>query len=502
MVEEQRTQIGTLKALGYSKGAIFSEYLIYAGSASVLGCAVGALLGAYFLPKMIWQAYNIMYGFSQILWAFDWPLVLISSLAFIVCALAATWYACSQELSRPAAELMRPKSPKAGRRVFLERIPFLWNRIPFLHKVSIRNVLRYRKRMVMMAIGIGGCTALLLTGYGIRDSIENVVDYQYEEITKYDMSVNFRDGVDEAGQKTFLKGHADVLGSCLFVRQTSMDCTANGVTKTALASAAVGDSTKGFVDLHSKKTPVAYPKDGQCVLNQGLASALNLKVGDKLTLRDNQNHSVTLTVSGIFDNYVYNYVYITTETYASAFGAGSPKLALVCAKPGADLHKTAASLAKDGGVSNVQVNEDLRGRVANMMKSMNYIVLVVIVCAGALAFIVLYNLTNINITERLREIATIKVLGFYERETNSYVFRENIVLTLLGILVGYPMGIWLHSYVMSQIKIDMVAFDVRIAGVSYLYAAAFTVVFSLIVNFVMRFRIRAIDMAEALKSAE
>ncbi len=502
MVEEQRTQIGVLKALGYGKGAIFSQYLFYAGSASVLGCAAGALAGSYFLPKMIWQAYNIMYGFADILWAFDWPLVLTSSAGFLVCALAATWYACNHELSRPAAELIRPKAPKAGRRVLLERVPFLWRRIPFLHKVSIRNVLRYRKRMVMMAIGIGGCTALLLTGYGIRDSIQNVVNYQYEEITRYDMSVNFQHAMDETAQAGFLQRHADVLGSCLFVSQGSMDCTANGATKTVYAVAAEGNSTAGFVDMHSGAEPVAYPGDGECVINSGLAEAMGLGTGDSLTLRDSDNRSVSLTVSGVFDNYVYNYVYLSADTYAEAFGGGQVKQALVCAKPDADLHETSAALAADGRVSNVLVNADLRSRIGNMLSSLNYIVLVVIVCAGALAFIVLYNLTNINITERLREIATVKVLGFFDRETESYVFRENIVLTLLGILVGFPMGVWLHRYVMSQIKIDMVAFDVRIAGVSYLYAAAFTVVFSLIVNFAMGFRIRGIRMAEALKSAE
>jgi ABC-type antimicrobial peptide transport system permease subunit len=281
-----------------------------------------------------------------------------------------------------------------------------------------------------------------------------------------------------------------------------MDCTANGVTKTVNAAAAEGNTTAGFVDLHDDNGTVAYPKDGECAVNSGLAEALGLQPGDTLTLMDSGSNAVELTVSGVFDNYVYNYVYLTTATYADAFGADQTKLALVCANPEGELHEISAALAKDEAVSNVQVNEDMRGRIGSMMDSLNYIVLVVIVCAGALAFIVLYNLTNINITERLREIATIKVLGFYERETNSYVFRENLVLTLLGVLVGFPMGVALHSYVMSQIRIDMISFDVRIAGVSYLYAAAFTVVFSLIVNFVMRFRIRAIDMAEALKSAE
>ena len=503
MVEEQRTQIGVLKALGYGKGAVFSVYLLYAGSASVLGCAAGSLAGSYFLPRMIWQAYNIMYGFTDILWAFDWPLVLVSSLGYLACALLATWYACNHELSRPAAELMRPKAPKAGRRVLLERVGFLWKRIPFLHKVSIRNILRYKKRMVVMAIGIGGCTALLLTGYGIRDSIQDVVNYQYEEITKYDLTVTFRDPMDAEAQKTFSAAHGQSLGSILYLSQSSMDCTLGSVTKSVGVTAAEGSSTEGFFDLHAGEEKLAYPKDGECLINSGLAAALSAKTGSTLTLRDSDGRQFTVKVAGVFDNYVYNYVFLTPATLARGLGAEPEvKTAWVCAPEGGDVHAAAAALAGDEAVSGVQVNLDLRERVGNMMDSLKYIVYVVITCAGALAFIVLYNLTNINITERLREIATVKVLGFYEPETRAYVFRENIVLTAMGILVGYPMGIWLHRYVMSQIKIDMVTFEVRILPVSYLYAAAFTVAFSLIVNFVMSFRIRSIRMAEALKSIE
>jgi len=503
MVEEQRTQIGVLKALGYGKPAVFSIYLFYAGSASTLGCAAGALAGSYFLPKMIWQAYNIMYGFANILWAFDWPLVLISSFGYLVCALCATWYACNQELSRPAAELMRPKAPKAGRRVLFERIGFLWKRIPFLHKVSIRNILRYKQRMVMMAIGIGGCTALLLTGYGIQDSIQDVVNYQYEEITKYDLALSFRDSMDTEAQSAFAAAHGGALGSILYLSQNSMDCTRGSVTKSVSVTAAEGNSTEGFFDLHAKDEKLAYPKDGECLINTGLARALGAQKGDSLTLRSSDGQSFSVKIAGVFDNYVYNYVFLTPSTLRQGLGAEPEvKSAWVLKPDGSDVHTDAAELSGDAEVSNVQVNVDLRARIGNMMDSLKYIVYVVIVCAGALAFIVLYNLTNINITERLREIATVKVLGFYEGETRAYVFRENVVLTVLGILVGYPMGIWLHSYVMSQTRIDMVTFEVRILPVSYLYAAAFTVAFSLIVNFVMGFRIRNIHMAEALKSIE
>ena len=502
MVEEQRTQAGVLKALGYGNGAILAQYLLYSGSASVLGCAIGSLAGSWFLPKMIWQAYNIMYGFSDILWAFDWPLVLISSLAFLVCAMAATWYVCGRALSRPAAELLRTKAPKAGRRVLLERIPFLWRRLPFLRKVSVRNVLRDRRRMVMVILGIGGCTALLLTGYGIRDSITGVIDYQFEEVTLYDMTVNFHRAMDSAAQEEFLGQHAGSIGSALFLRQSSVDASGSGAVKVVYAVSSVSGTMDGFVDQHDENGPVPYPGDGECVINDGLADALKLSVGDRLTLRPSGRAEATFRVSGIFRNYVYHYVYLSENSYAEAFGNTDVRLALICAPEGADLHAVSADLASDEQVSNVMVNVDQRARIETMLKSMNYIVLVVIVCAGALAFIVLYNLTNISIIERMREIATVKVLGFYDRETDQYVFRENWILTVLGLIAGYPMGWALHRYVMKQIRIDMICFDNRIAPLSLLYAAVLTLLFGLIVNLAMRRRLRHIHMAEALKSGE
>ncbi len=503
MIDEQRTQIGVLKALGYGEGAVFALYLCYSGSASIIGCAVGSLAGSFFLPQMIWKAYNIMYGFADLLWAFDFPLVAVSSLAFIFSALAATWFACNSELSRQAAQLLRPKAPKAGRRILLERIPFIWKRLPFLHKVTFRNIMRYRRRMVMMAVGIGGCTALLLTGYGIRDSISGVIDYQYEEITEYDISISFVSGMDDIEQQEFMERHPYTAGSCLFIRNSGADCTADGITKNISAVAPKGDSIDGFVDLHDiYGNHISYPADGECVINDGLADVLGAKAGDSITLRSADGVQADFRVSGIFRNYIYNFVYLSNGGYETVFGKGDPKTAYLCVPDGEDLHRISADLSSDDTTANVDVNADQRERIAKMLTSMDYIVLVVIVCAGALAFIVLYNLTNISIIERLREIATLKVLGFYDRETGSYVFRENIILTLLGILVGFPMGIALHSYVMLQIRVDLIKFDIRILPASYLYATAFTIVFALIVNLVLRPHIRNIHMAEALKSTE
>ena len=503
MVDEQRTQAGVLKAMGYSNGAIFLVYFLYAGSASVLGCVVGVAAGSYFLPKMIWQGYNIMYGFTDILYAFDWPLALLSAGAYLLCALGTTWYVAHAELQRPAAELIRPKAPKAGKRILLERLPGLWNRIPFLHKVSIRNILRYKKRMIMMIIGIGGCTALLITGYGIQDSISNVVDYQYDEITRYDASVTFQHALNETERTAFAALCEEENEDYLFVAEKSADASAGSTVKTTNVVCPASGSVEGFVDLHEKdKTPVAYPENGMCIISRGLAEALQLSAGGTITLQSGTREA-QLRVAAVFENYVYNYVYLTAESWAQCFGeAPAYEAAWVNFPADADAHAASAALAGAKNVAAVSLSSDFRARVATMMQSLQYIVLVVVVCAAALAFIVLYNLTNINITEREREIATIKVLGFYDSETNRYVFRENIILTVLGALVGLPMGKALHAYVMSQIRIDLMCFDVRVAPGSYLLSAALTLVFGLLVNLALRRKIRAIDMAQALKSIE
>ena len=505
MVDEQRTQAGVLKALGYSNGAILSQYFLYAGIASVLGCVLGIAAGSYFLPKMIWHAYNIMYGFTGILYAFDWPLALVSSGAYLLCALGTTWYVVHAELQKPAAELIRPRAPKAGKRILLERLPLIWDRLPFLHKVSIRNILRFKKRMVMMMIGIGGCTALLITGFGIQDSISSVVDYQYDEITRYDAAVTFQHALSGSEREDFLavceKSGAE---GCLFVAEKSLDASAGGTVKTTNVVCPESGSVDGFIDLHTQeKTPIPYPQDGGCIISRGLAQALRLSAGDTITLQTGDMRRTELTVEAVFENYVYNYVYLTQTTWQDVFGeAPGYEAAWVNYQTDEDAQAASAALAGAKNAAAVTLSLDFRSRVATMMQSLQYIVLVVVLGAAALAFIVLYNLTNINITEREREIATIKVLGFYDGETNRYVFRENIILTVLGALVGLPMGKLLHAYVMGQIKIDLMCFDVRVAPLSYLISAALTLVFGLLVNLALRRKIRTIDMSQALKSIE
>ncbi len=505
MVDEQRTQAGVLKALGYSNSAILSQYFLYAGTASLLGCVLGIAAGSYFLPKMIWHAYNIMYGFTGILYAFDWPLALVSSGAYLLCALGTTWYVVHAELQKPAAELIRPKAPKAGKRILLERLPLIWDRLPFLHKVSIRNILRFKKRMVMMMIGIGGCTALLITGFGIQDSISSVVDYQYDEITRYDAAVTFQHALSGSEREDFLAVcEESSAGGCLFVAEKSLDASKGSTVKTTNVVCPESGGVEGFIDLHTQeKAPIPYPQDGGCIISRGLAQALRLSAGDTITLQTGDMRRTELTVEAVFENYVYNYVYLTQTTWQDVFGeAPGYEAAWVNYQTDEDAQAASAALAGAKNVAAVTLSRDFRSRVATMMQSLRYIVLVVVLGAAALAFIVLYNLTNINITEREREIATIKVLGFYDGETNRYVFRENIILTVLGALLGLPMGTLLHAYVMGQIKIDLMCFDVRVAPLSYLISAALTLAFGLLVNLALRRKIRAIDMSQALKSIE
>jgi len=504
MVDEQRTQIGTLKALGYGKGSIMGKYLLYSGSAALFGCLLGVSLGSYVFPLVIWKAYNIMYRFSdKIVYIFD-PLLAAAVVAsFLLCTLAATWYSCNRELSEVPAELIRPRAPKSGKRTLLERIPLLWNRLGFFGKVSARNIVRYRQRLFMMVIGIGGCMALLITGFGIQDSIRDIVNYQFEEITLYDGTVTFSDELSEEDKADFLEACGEVIGEAVFLHTSSADISANGLTKSASLLVSDGADLGPFIDLHRGDEKLAMPGAGEAVINDGLAAALHLSVGDSIILRNGDMEPLEVRIAGIFDNYVFNYCILDQATCLEQWGHHAPvKSAYVNFPDGADGHAAAAAIMDCETVGGVSVTADLRGRVSSMLSSIRYINLLIVLCAGSLAFIVQYNLTNININERIREIATIKVIGFYPREAADYVFRETRTLTGIGALAGIPLGILLHRFVISQITIDLMRFDVRIKALSYLYCLALTFLFSIVVDFFMFRRIRDINMAESLKSVE
>lgn len=505
MIEEQRTQIGILKALGYSRSTIMGKYLFYAGSAAGIGCISGYFLGTFLLSRVIWSAYRMMYNLSTLNYFIDWKLAVISLICSMICSMGVTWFSCRMELSEVAASLMRPKSPKAGKRVFLEYVPFIWKRLSFLVKVSIRNVFRYKKRFFMMIIGISGSMALLVTGFGIQDSIADVTVMQYNEILKYHMGVTFRDVPDAKTMEAFedvIEGR--VSAQDMFM-EGSVDLTFNGNTKSVSIVVPQSAETFGeYIDLHTLDgESIAFPKMGEAVLSHKIAETYGIQIGDTVQLMDEEHHAFEVTISDICQNFVYNYIFLHADTCTQRWKAPEWKAAYMnVPEDGADIHLLSADLMALEEIANVTVNQDVQERFDNMMASMDFLVVVIIFCAAVLAFIVLYNLTNINITERIREIATIKVLGFYKKETASYVFRENVALTAIGSLAGLFLGKIFHAFVMSCIDIDMVAFDVRINPDSYLYSMILTFVFAWLVNTFMSGKLDKISMTESLKSVD
>lgn len=506
MVEEQRTQIGVLKALGFSEGKIMGKYLFYSGSAAISGTLIGYVLGIHFFPLVIITAYGIVYKMGGIYYVSDPPLALVSLTVAVLCSVGTTWLSCHKELKEVAADLMRPKAPKAGKRVFLEHVPFIWKRLKFLQKVSVRNIVRYKKRFFMMVIGISGCTALLVMGFGVRDSVVAVADQQYEEIQLYDIGVTLKDGKmpGEADLKSLDSVLEKENAAGMYAMEKTIDLVTDKGTKSIhMVAVENPDEVGDFISLHTKKQePIAYPKEGEAVLSKKVAETYAVKKGDTILLRDSDNNEMHLKVTGICENHIYNYVYIAPESYEKQIGDVVFKNVYVRLPDASDIHEVSAALMKADGVTAVTVNSDMLSRISQMMSCMNYIVIIIIICAGALAFIVLYNLNNINITERVREIATIKVLGFYPKETASYVFRENMVLTAIGCGLGLILGKWFHRFVMGEIQIDMVSFNVQINAVSYLFSVLLTMGFAWIVNCMMTGKLERINMAESLKSID
>jgi len=502
MVEEQRTQIGTLKAMGYSGVSIAWKYISYAGGAALLGGLIGYFGGSWIFPWVIWQAYGMLYGFAPILYTLDWSLFALAMTVTLVCSVGVTILTCRAELRLMPAELMRPKAPKEGKRVFLERIPFLWKRLGFMVKISLRNVFRYTKRLIMMALGIGGCTALLIAGFGIRDSVANIASDQFNTIMTYDFAVVFDEPKNEAQQAQFQTDTKDILAQSVFVSTDTISAYTKEGVKSVNVIATGDPNISKLIDMHMDGQKLPYPADGTVAISDKLARIAGVKVGDSIRVKVDETRQVTLPVSAIFENFVYHYMLMTPATYESTYGKPAEYEAVLADSAIADQHSAAATIMDEHGAANVSVTSDIEDRVQSMMKSLDLVIFVIIFCAGALAFVVLFNLSNINITERLREIATIKVLGFYAPEVGAYVFRENLVLTLIGSIVGIPLGIWLHGFVMGQLSFDMVSFHTVIKPLSYILSVVMTFVFAFGVDLVMRPRLAKINMVESLKAVE
>ena len=502
MIDEERTQIGTLKALGYSNGEIISKYLIYAGSGAVIGCGLGVVVGSMAFPTILWEAYKIMlYITDKIVLQFNWTLCLIVVLAYTAVMMLVTWYCCRRALKEEPAELIRPKAPEAGKKIFMEYLP-LWHKISFLNKVTIRNIIRYRQRLAMMLVGIGGCTALLLTGFGLRDSIVNVVDFQFENVTVYDMTVYFSDAQTEEQQKRFVQMTGDCVENVMFFNQISAELEHEKQVKEIYLMTA-DQEIEEFVNFRREETKISMPGLNEVLLTVGVAENMGIHIGDKVIMRNADMEVLELTVSGIYDNHVNNYAVITPETVQAQWNRmPEDQMALVQVRDGQDVYAASTVITDLSGVLNVSISQELADMVGSMMDALDLVVWVIVFCAGLLAVIVLYNLTNININERIREIATIKVLGFNAAETAAYVFKENISLTVLGTGLGLGLGYLLLVFVMSQIKIDMVWFRAMIMLPSYYWSVLLTILSALVVNFVFYFKLDKINMAEALKSVE
>lgn len=502
MVDEQRTQIGVWKAMGYDKSLISLKYIIYAGSSGFIGSVLGFFIGTYFIPKAFWNAYSSMYNFTeQLTYNFD-PVMFAASLAVaLLCTAGVGIYSCRKELREVPASILRPKAPRNGKRILLERIGWLWRRISFLHKVTLRNVMRYKQRFFLMILGVSGCTALLLTGFGVRDSIQNVTDYQYGEISVYDAELNFTDPLSDEEQESFLAGH-EGLDKLLYLSSNSVDIGSEDNLKSSSLSAVMSGELEDFIKLRSEDGEVSLPGDGEILLSKGMASMLNVERGDSVTVTNDQFKSIDLTVCGVFDNYISDYMFVTPETLMELDGETPVNTAYVIFKEGVDQNTASARLLDDELVSRVALSQDTRNSVDSSFSSLNIIVVLIILCAGALAFIVLFNLININIGERIREIATIKVLGFYNGESSAYVFREVNMLTVLGALLGLVLGKLLHAFVMTQIRTDGICFDVRIAWQSYIYSLLLTFAFAVLVRIAMSYKLGRISMSESLKAVE
>ena len=501
MIEEERTQIGTLKALGYSNAAIISKYLYYAGSSAILGSGLGIAAGCTLFPLIIWEAYKIMLHIpGQMVLTINWPLAAAVVCVYTAVILMVTWYCCNKTLKEVPAELIRPKSPEAGKTLLVEKL-FFWKRISFLNKVTIRNIFRYRQRLAMMLVGIGGCTALLVTGFGLRDSIVNVVDYQFQEVTLYDLEVYFRDDLTEDNKAEFLNELTPEMES-MFYHQSIFDLEYDNRTK-EISLIAAGEELIPFIHFHRGKQAVAMPVADEVILSVGVAEAMGIDVGDSVRMRNSDMKTLELTVSGIYENHVDNYAVVLPETVESQWGTlPEQQMALVRAPETVNVHTVGASIAQLKSVMNVSVSADRADMVKNMMEALDLVVVLIVFCAGLLAVTVLYNLTNININERIREIATIKVLGFNASETAAYVFKENMSLTMAGSLLGLGLGYLLLVFVISQVKIDMVWFKPMVMPMSYVYSILLTWLSAIAVNFIFYFKLQKTNMAEALKSVE
>lgn len=509
MVEEQRMQIGTLKSLGYSDFIIMRQYMSYAVIAAASGSLIGAFIGMFLFPFIIMFAYGMMYIINSYYFELN-PANILTSAGSMVAAIALTvFFSVRSALSGTPAELMRPKAPKAGKRVFLERIGFIWNRLSFFGKVSGRNLFRYKRRMFMTVIGIAGCTALSLTGFGLKDSIGDVVDLQYNTLNQYSGYIAYDIKTDPQEIYDQLLGYnPDTDYTRALIKQYTLSSDSGNVQcyVTAFEDTGVFENMIVLRDRKSGEALSFETAEGGIIATEKLAKLLGVRQGEQVLLKISDSESVPVTIGAITEHYAGNYLYIPKEKYEELFGH-NPEFNIIYFRNGISSDEAEQDIFKEkmfeaDGILSISMNAGASKTFEDMMKIMDLVVVVLIVSAGALAFVVLYNLTNVNITERIREIATLKVLGFYDGEVSSYVFRENNILSVMGAFVGLGAGTALTQFIVETAEVDEVMFGRTIHLPSFLWAFLITIVFSLTVNFIMRRDLKKISMVESLKSVE
>ena len=510
MVEEQRTQIGTLKALGYGKLSIAGKYLNYALLATVGGSIFGVLLGEKVFPYIIVTAYKIMYTHvPDVIIPYNWEYGIMAAGVAILCTGLATLLACYKELASQPAVLMRPPAPKQGKRVFLERIPFIWKHLSFIWKSTIRNLIRYKKRFFMTVFGIGGCMALMIVGFGLRDSIFAIGKLQYGELQLYDGMVILNTDAEEEDKKEPIEYLSSEKAVSDIMEGYSKKITISKGKEEQEVYLSVPfdiEKNKEFQVFRNRITKKEFEMEkNSVILTEKAAQLLDVKKGDKIMLDDKDEKQAELRVTDICENYMEHYLYISPETYREMYGENMESNTIYFKMKDFDkkgLKEIGENILSKRGALNVTYTYNIQNQLDDMLESLDIVIVVLIISAGLLAFVVLYNLNNINITERKRELATIKVLGFYDKEVSAYVFRENILLTIIGVVVGVVLGSMLHRFVIVTVEIDSVMFTRIIENISFVLSAALTCLFSFLVNAVMYFKLKKIDMVESLKSVE
>ncbi len=508
MVEEERTQIGTLKALGYSRRQIASKYIIYASLACVLGGSLGMVIGCQLLPRIIWMMYSMMYKIESFVVEFNWLYSIIGLIAAYICIVGATIYASLKELTQNPAILMRPKAPKNGKRVMLERIPIIWNHLTFTRKVTVRNIFRYKKRFLMTIIGILGCTSLIVTGFGMKDSIMAIIPNQFEKVFQYDLQISIKSELGNKKKEDLLKelNQKEEIERIIETNIISGNLVKND-NKEEVQIIVPKDKSEleEIISLNNEKTKQKEDiKDDEIIITSKVAQLIGAKENDIVKIKDSDEEEKEFKVSAIVENYVGHYVYMSKDLYEKEYEKYKTNVLYVKDK---DLtqdeeDRLVKEIVEKEEVSSVTSLETLMKTINDMMSSLNYVVIVLIVSAGILAFVVLYNLANVNISERIRELATIKVLGFYDKEVYNYIARETVILTIIGIILGLFAGYFLNMFILQTCEINALRFAKIVKPVSYLYSVLITIIFTLIVNIVTYFSLKKIDMIESLKSVE